>query len=99
MNDEQRGAKLREQITKGAGATSFLNNSEYQASREIMKQELFTEFTKTKYTQSSERDEIWRKMQSLEWVHQRMERLARDGRQAESLLKRLINAITGKNND
>ena len=99
MNEEQRGAKLREQIDKGSKATSFINNVEYKASREIMKKELFTEFTKTKYQQSSERDEIWRKMQALDWVHQRMTRVARDGRQAESLLKRLINAITGKNND
>jgi len=99
LNDEQREAKFREQISSGIEATDFLNNKQYVSSVKAMKKELFAEFTKTKYQQSNERDEIWRKMQSLDWVHNRMERIARDGRQAQSMLTRLINAITGKEND
>lgn len=99
MNDEQREAKFKEKISSGLEATDFLNNKQYIASVSAMKKELFAEFTKTKYQQSNERDEIWRKMQSLDWVHNRMERIARDGRQAQSLLIRLITAITGKANE
>lgn len=87
MKDETR---LKEIISAGKDADQWLNHPQYRHVITLIKAELLEAFEKTKFKDSAERDEIWRKLQSLNSITQRMERMVRDGEQANRSLLQLI---------
>lgn len=87
MTDE---ARLKEQIAQGQDADQWLNHTLYRHVITLIKAELLEAFEKTKFKDSAERDEIWRKLQSLNSITQRMERMVRDGEQANRTLLQVI---------
>ncbi len=87
MKDETR---LKEIIAAGKDADQWLNHPQYRHVVTLIKAELLEAFEKTKFKDSAERDEIWRKLQSLNSITQRMERMVRDGEQANRTLLQVI---------
>ena len=82
--------KLKEMIAAGKDAEQWLNHPLYRQVIVMIKAELLEAFEKTKFKDSAERDEIWRKLQSLNSITSRMERFVRDGEQASRSLLQLI---------
>jgi hypothetical protein len=85
-------ATLKKSIDDGKHAEAFLNNHIFLEAKKLIREELYDAFLKTKSGKdgSLARDEVWRKMQSFDWVVNRMERIARDGRQSEKTLMEAI---------
>lgn len=87
MKDE---ARLKEIIAAGTDADQWLNHPQYRHVITLIKAELLEAFEKTKFKDSADRDEIWRKLQSLNSIVNRMERMVRDGDQAKRTLLQVI---------
>ena len=82
-------------VSDGIDAEKFLNNQQYVKAKLIVRAELFRQFEATKFKESDERDEIWRKIQSLEWIERSMNKVVRDGKLAEkTLLERIKEKIS-----
>lgn len=94
--DNDKAASLRRDIAEGNKARDFLNNKVYNDQREAIEKEMFLAFRRTKTNQSEERDEIWRKMQAMDWLHNRLSRVDSDGKRAASILEKMIKAFKGK---
>jgi hypothetical protein len=82
MSDED----LKSKVAEGFNAEEFISNQRYQKAKTLIRADLFRQFTKTKYKDSDERDEIWRKLQSLEWMENNLEKAIRDGEIARNTL-------------
>lgn len=88
-------SKLKMQVADGQDAERLLKTLEPTFTS--IKADLYRQFTKTTYKASEDRDEIWRKMQSLEWVENNIKRRVRDGETAnKTLLKRIKEKFTNK---
>lgn len=93
MTDESR---LKDQIAQGQDADQWLNHPLYRHVITMIKAELLEAFEKTKFKESDERDEIWRKLQSLNSITSRIERIVRDGHSAErTLLQKIRDKFQG----
>lgn len=91
MSEEDR---LKEVIAMGRQADEWLNNSEFKSTLTAIRAELIMAFEKTASKDRDERDEIWRKLQALTWIVQRMESKVNEGRRAnDSLLDRIKNKV------
>lgn len=87
MSDD---AKLKDRIDYGNHAEDLLNNPCYRDFKIQMRANLLTTFEATKFKDKEDRDEIWRKFQTLAWLEKSLERFARDGRIAnETLLEKI----------
>ena len=88
---------LKEKDGRGKLADQLLSNPLHKEAFDSIEGVLWAEFKKTKFAQSDERDEIWRKIQSLQWVQQHYERIVRDGDKARAtLLERMkLRVING----
>lgn len=87
MKDE---AQLKEAIAAGKDADQWLNHPTYKHVLTLIKAELLGAFEQTKFKDVDDREEIWRKLQSINSITQRMERIVRDGAQAERTLLQKI---------
>lgn len=95
MKDED---KLRSIIASGKDANQWLMHPQYRHVITLIKAELLDEFERTKFKDTNERDEIWRKIQSLNAIIKRMERMVRDGEHAEAtLLQKIRERFSAKN--
>lgn len=83
MNEEQ---KLKQDIANGQGADEWLNHPVFKNVITLMKAEYINQFEQTKFSQNAEREELWRKMQALNGIVNRMERMIRDGEKANKTL-------------
>lgn len=91
MNEEH---KLKELIAQGKGADEWLNHPNFRHVITLMKAEYIKQFEATKFKEREERDELWRKLQALNGIVNRMERMIRDGDGAnKTLLDRLKDKI------
>lgn len=89
MNDDQ----LKENVALGSEADTFLSSAAFQNAKTQIRASLFNEFCNTKFKDSDERDEIWRKLQSLEFIENSIERVVRDGKLAHKTLLQRIKDI------
>jgi len=71
-----------EEISRGNEAQSVLNNAIYQEAIVIMRAKLIEAFESTKFDEHLERDEIWRKMQTVDWLRRQMESVMKTGQLA-----------------
>lgn len=86
--------KLKEIIARGKNADEWLNHPEFRHVVTLIKAQLVGEFEKTKFKDSDEREEIWRKLQSINAIQSMMKRTIRDARKAEeTLLQRIKNKL------
>lgn len=82
--------KLKKIISKGKGADEWLNHPTYRHVLTLIKADLLSQFEKTKFNDTDDREEIWRKIQSLNAISNRMQRIIRDGEVAnKTLLERI----------
>lgn len=72
--------------SRGQLAQQVTENPVYNESFKMIKAELFEKFTKTKTGDTEAREEIWRKMQSLDWLEGYMKRVMNTGKLAEQEL-------------
>lgn len=91
-------ARLKDQIARGAEADRWLNHPLYRQVIVEIKADLFSQFEKSKYKEAEDREEVWRKIQSLNAIVARMERHVRTGENANrTLLQRLKDRMTRSN--
>jgi hypothetical protein len=82
--------RLEEHVSRGLNADAVLSNSEYKAAMLSIRGELMRMFEQTKFKDSVERDEIWRKMQTVNWFEQTLERVMRNGEVARKTLAQRV---------
>lgn len=86
MSDEK---NLKAQKNRGVLAQQLIENPLYQEAYLAIRARLLDEFTKTKFKDGAERDEIWRKMQTIEEINQWFEAVIKNGEFAkQSLLQK-----------
>lgn len=93
MKDE----KLKELIRDGQEAERVINSPAYKKAYVLIKSDLLSKFESTRYDERNDRDEIWRKIQTLNWLEQEMQRIMRDGEVAnKTLLQRIKDKFTAQ---
>ena len=78
--------KDRQELARGDQASAVLNNPIYQEAFVMIRARLMEEFQKTKFKQSDERNEIWRKMQTVDWVDKHLCQVVQSGSVARETL-------------
>jgi len=78
--------KDRQELVRGQQANDVLNNPIYQEAFVMIRASLMQQFEKTKFKQIDERNEIWRKMQTVEWVEKHLKQVMQSGTVAEATL-------------
>jgi phage portal protein BeeE len=85
MSDDH---KLKAQVADGQDAEELINK--LSPSFTAIRADLYRSFTKTKFKDSEDRDEVWRKVQSLDWLENNIKRRIRNGENAnKTLLQRM----------
>lgn len=77
---------LERDIERGANAKKILNNPEFSSAFSMIKATLINGFENTKFDQSDERDEIWRKLQALNWLEDQIQEVINNGKMSEKAL-------------
>ncbi len=90
--DEQR---LNEDINRAELARQIIDSPIYQEALLVMKAQLMDVFQSTKFKESDERDEIWRKMQTLNNFEGYFEQLMESGKFAKATLSQKIKNVVG----
>ena len=81
---------LKKIIAQGKEADDWLNHPCFKHVITMIKADYIRAFEKTKFKDKDEREEIWRKMQALDSITKRMERMIRDANNAnKTLLERM----------
>jgi hypothetical protein len=78
-NDEKEAAR-------GRYAQEVLDNCIYKEAYVMLRAKLFEDFSKTKFRDSEERDEIWRKLQVVDYIENYMIKVMQSGKIAEETL-------------
>ena len=84
MNNQEQAARA--QLSRASLAQQVLSNSIYMESFNLIKAKFMDDFTKTSFKQSAERDELWRKMQTIEAVESYIIDVMETGKIAEDTL-------------
>lgn len=71
--------KDRQESVRGQQAADVLNNPIYQEAFIAIRAGLMKEFQNTKFKQTAERDEVWRKMQTTDWVEKHLKQVMLSG--------------------
>ena len=77
---------LQNDVLRMQSVNSVLNNTEYQNAFMMIKAHLLSEFECTKFKQHEERDEVWRKIQSLNFIEGQLTEVMQTGKIAELTL-------------
>ena len=77
---------LQNDILRMQSVNKVLNNAEYQNAFMMIKAHLLSEFEGTKFKQHEERDEVWRKIQSLNFIEGQLTEVMQTGKIAELTL-------------
>jgi len=78
--------KDRQELVRGDQASAVLNNPIYQEAFVMIRARLMEENQKTTFKQSAERDEIWRKMRTVEWVEKHFRQVMTFGEVSKATL-------------
>lgn len=89
--------KDRQELVRGDQSSAVLNNPIYQEAFVMIRASLMEQFQKTKFKENDERNEIWRKMQTVEWVEKHFRQVMQSGQISKATLaqrgKQLIRGI------
>ena len=77
---------LQHDVLRMQSVNQVLNNVEYQKAFVMIKAHLLNEFEGTKFKQHEERDEVWRKLQSLTFIENQLIEVMQTGKIAELTL-------------
>ena len=69
-----------EEVIRGNEAAQVLGNPIYQEAMLVMRGQMMEEFTKTRFDQSEERDEIWRTMRCLDGLEAKLKVIMTTGK-------------------
>ena len=81
-----------DEVRRGNLASQVLSNPVYTEAMLVMRAELVDKFQKTRFKERDERDELWRKLQTLEGIESYINRVMTTGKlgnQTQSLLNKL----------
>ena len=78
--------KDRQELVRGDQASAVLNNPIYQEAFVMIRASLMEQFQKTKFKENDERNEIWRKMQTVEWVERHFKQVMSSGSVAQATI-------------
>ena len=92
MNREQ---ALQQEKSRGVRARQVLDNEIYKEAMTALKAELYQGFINTKFRDSDERDEIWRKQQAVEFVESYLQEVMETGKIAEATLAQKLKKVVG----
>lgn len=94
-NIDQKEAQKRNAMNKNRGqlAQQIVTNPIYKEAFGMIKAKFIDDLTKTTFKQSSERDELWRKMQTIEAVEAYIVDVLETGKIAEESLNAFQKAL------
>ena len=96
MTEKEQLQKANEDIQRAELARQVLDNPLFRESFTLFRDACMARFRKTKFEETSERDEIWRKLQTLDFVENNLVSLIETGefaRETISLLERAKKTI------
>jgi len=76
-----------EETARGREAALVLENVVYKEAMIVLKAKLMQMFQETTHDQSDERDEVWRKMQMMDWLERQLDSVMKTGKMGEETLK------------
>jgi hypothetical protein len=82
--------KLKLIISQAQDADQWLNHPVFKHVITLLKAEYVKEFESTKFKERDEREELWRQLQALNRVTGKMERMIRDGANANKTLLQIL---------
>lgn len=92
LTKQQEVDKANTDIRRAAEAETVLNNPIFKESLDLIRAKLMTDFERTKFGQSDERDEVWRKMQTVNWFEEHFKQVLKTGKMAKQTLSLLDKA-------
>lgn len=78
--------RLKEDTGRGNQAQLILDNPLFVEALIMMRGELIAKFEQTKFRDKEERDEIWRKLQTVGWFESYLTRIMQTGKLAEQTM-------------
>jgi hypothetical protein len=88
--------KLERAVNRGMQADAVLSNPVYNEAMVHIRGELMLAFERTKFKDSADRDEIWRKLQTIAWFERYIAGVMKDGDFAKKTLAQRIKESTHK---
>lgn len=79
-------AKLQIDASRGVEAEAILNNPIFQEAMVAMRGEILNLFEQTKFKDTEERNELWRKLRTAGWFESYLKRVMQTGQLAEKSL-------------
>lgn len=89
MSELEQARQAREEIDRAELARQVMDNPVYQEAYQMFRGQCMEQFQNTKFKDSAERDEIWRKMQTITYVHDYFEELMDTGKFGQQTLTNL----------
>ncbi len=86
---------LQREKNRGVLARQVLDNEIYREAFGVLRAQLIDGFTQTKFKDSDERDEIWRKMQTVDYIEGHLKEVMETGKIAEATLAQKIKKVVG----
>ncbi len=88
--------QVKQDLNRATLASQVSSNPIYTEAMIAIRGELFDKFQNTKFKQNDERDEIWRKLQTIDWLESYLKEVMETGELAShtlSLLEKAKKAI------
>ena len=79
--------KQGEEISRGDQAKHVLNNAIFIEAMMILRGQAMEAFQKTKFDQNEERNEIWRQLNTIDWLERQLKSVMETGKLAEATPK------------
>ncbi len=92
MNEVDRARQAKNELNRAELANQVKENPIYKEAFTMFRAQLMEGFTNTKFKDSAERDEIWRKMQTIQYVQDYLEDVMDTGKLANHTLSMLDRA-------
>jgi hypothetical protein len=91
---EDEELRLERTVNRGMQADAVVNNPVFMESMLHIRAELMRAFEQTKFSQNVERDEIWRKLQTMAWFEAHIVRVMKNGEVAQKTLAQRLKEST-----
>lgn len=95
MNKDEQ-LRLEEQVARSLNAEAILKNPEYIRAVSAIRGELMLQFERTKFRESEERTEIWRKLQTVDWFEGYLNKVLSTGEVARKTLAQRVKESTNR---
>ena len=92
MNEEQL-RQAQSDMNRAELARQVQQNPAYVQAITAIRASLFEKFSATNFSQSQERDEVWRKMQVVDWLERELADTMKNGRVAQETKNMLLRAL------